>query len=472
MRVGIIGGGLMGLALAEKLGQQGIAVSVFEQEAQPGGLATYKDYGPFVWDKFYHVILPTDNSLLQLLEDIGLANEIQWRPSSAGYYTEGGFYPFSSILDFLRFPGLNYWQKLRLAWTIYYGSRISDSRKMEAVSVDDWLKRVGGKTTFKRFWKPLLLAKLGPDYPEVSAVFIWTYIKRLFEARKTPAHKEHMGYVAGGYKKVFDTYLKLLQQQKAKVHFRTQVTKIATEAGDGIHVSFKQEQEGDKQETFDKVIFTAPNPVLRKVVDSAMWCQRCPKELPAVSQRNSNSKQENIEYLGVICMTLVTRNGLSPYYVLNLADSSLPFTGVIGMSTLVALKETGGQHLTYFPKYLKRNHFYWQKTDIELREIFLQGVRRLFPGLSDEEITGVHIHRAPVVQPLQVLNYSEKIPRIKTEHPDFFILNTSQFDRDTLNNNSVARHVFEFMETIGARWSPQHTAQQNKNTILEKVPHE
>ena len=59
----------------------------------------------------------------------------------------------------------------------------------------------------------------------------------------------------------------------------------------------------------------------------------------------------------------------------------------------------------------------------------------------------MHINRAPVVQPLQVVDYSNIVPGVKTRHPSFFVLNTSQFVNGTLNNNEVVRSVDEFMTT-------------------------
>ena len=44
MRIGVIGGGLMGMTLAHRL-TGGHAVTVFERDPQLGGLATYHDYG-------------------------------------------------------------------------------------------------------------------------------------------------------------------------------------------------------------------------------------------------------------------------------------------------------------------------------------------------------------------------------------------------------------------------------------------
>ena len=94
-------------------------------------------------------------------------------------------------------------------------------------------------------------------------------------------------------------------------------------------------QEAD--EKFDKVIFTGPTTLLEKVVEPT---------LVNVEQKNE------IQYLGVVCLVLLTKKEITPYYVLNIADPSVPFTGVIGMSTLVETSLTDNKHITYFPKYI------------------------------------------------------------------------------------------------------------------------
>ncbi|HEY6252234.1 MAG TPA: FAD-dependent oxidoreductase, partial [Candidatus Angelobacter sp.] len=66
IHVGILGGGITGLTAAFYLLRAGCQVTVLEARPQLGGLATYFDFGPFYWDKFYHCILTSDAPLLQL----------------------------------------------------------------------------------------------------------------------------------------------------------------------------------------------------------------------------------------------------------------------------------------------------------------------------------------------------------------------------------------------------------------------
>lgn len=430
MRVGIIGGGLMGLALAERLGALGHQVSVYERATQLGGLATWHDFGRFVWDRFYHVILPSDHALIGFIRRIGLGDRLRWRTTRTGYFVDRQFHSLSTGIDFLRFPVLGWWGKFRLVITILYCSRIGDWRTLEHVTVEDFLVRYSGRRTFDKFWKPLLLAKLGENYRRVSAVFIWTYIKRLFSARDATSQKEQLGYVSGGYRTVFARLLDLIGSTGGLVHTGIDVQAVRPCSTGGIEIVA-----GEQAMVFDKVIFTGPVDAMRKVAD---------RQLVEVPPKG------DIEYLGVVCLALVTRTPLVPYYILNISDDRVPFTGIIGMSSLVSGEETSGLHLTYLPRYVLSTDPMLQRPDDEIREEFMQGIKRMFPEFDQGDIAAIHINRAFKVQPLQVLDYSSMVQVPKTRHPDFYVVNTAQFFSNTLNNNEVIRLVNGFLQQFAA----------------------
>lgn len=420
----------MGLALAERLGSAGHQICVYERARQPGGLATWHDFGRFTWDRFYHVILPSDTSLLEFVRRLGLADRMRWRATRTGYYVDREFHSLSSGIDFLRFPLLNIWSKFRLALTILYCSRISDWRRLEHQTIEEFLVRLSGRSTFEKFWKPLLLAKLGENYRRVSAVFIWTYVKRLFSARDAAAQKEQLGYVSGGYRTVFRRLLDRIEQGNGRALMGVEVQGVRADGASGIEV-----RADGVTETFDKVIFTGPVNAMRQVVDP---------ELVLVP------RQGDIEYLGVICLTLVTRKPVVPYYILNIADESVPFTGIIGMSSLVDVEETSGLYLTYLPKYVLSDDPMLQKPDDELEDEFMRGFRSMFPDFEDDDIESVQVNRALKVQPLQVIDYSSRVQAPETRHKDFYVVNTAQFVASTLNNNEVIRTVNAFLDQYGA----------------------
>lgn len=183
--VGIVGGGFLGLTLAWRLRAEGHQVTVIEAAAEPGGLAAPAELGGFTWDRFYHVILLSDQHLRGLLAELGLEDRLRFGTTRTGFYTDGTLYSLSTSLEFLQFPPLSLIDKARLAATILRASRIADGRPLERVPVTDWLIKWSGYRTFTRIWLPLLKSKLGENYRHASASFIWAIIARMYAARRS-----------------------------------------------------------------------------------------------------------------------------------------------------------------------------------------------------------------------------------------------------------------------------------------------
>ncbi len=432
-RTAVIGGGFTGLVLAYRLSRLGHRVTVYEQGPQLGGLATWHDFGGFFWDRFYHVILPSDQALIDLITEIGLGNDLFWGHSRTAYFTEGRFHPFNTPLDLLRFPILGWLDKLRLGLGLVYGARGDQIEALDQLTAEDWLLRVFGRRIYDRFWLPLLRAKLGDAYRRVSAVFIWTYLRRLRSARDTSAH-DRLGHVKGGYHAILSTLAEKIEQADGMLRYPLAVRSIAPAAPSLHEPQLDLTTEDGKVTRFDRVIFTGPLQRLSAVADKSLV------ELDPAP----------IEYLGVVCLVLITRRSLVPYYVTNLADASFPFTGVIGLSSIVPPACTDGYHLTYFPRYVSSTDPLLRAPDRELSTQFLRSVKRLLPDAADDaNIVSVHLQRASHVQPLQTVGFASRVPRIETRHPGFHVLNTSQFTDSTLNNNAVVRHVERFLGNLG-----------------------
>ncbi len=431
----------MGMALAHKLSADGHIVTVIEHSDKPGGLATWHNFGAFTWDRFYHVILPSDRHLIGLINDLGMSDHLQWQRTYTGFYVDNKLHSISSNMEFLKFPLLSLTSKIRLGFTMLYGSRINNWQKLETQSCEQWLRRVSGNETFEKLWKPLLLAKLGPSYKRVSAVFIWSYIKRMFSARDKSASAEQLGHVKGGYKSIFHTLQNSINSASGNIRLNESVSNIQPTTDDRMHV------QTDKQSyDFDHVVCTSPVNVLNQIVSPEMIKLGKPG-LEATDQAVSNAGEE-VEYLGVVCVVIVSKTPLTHYYVVNIADDSVPFTGLIGMSNVVNPENTENHHLTYLPRYMLSTDDELKKPDNYFKERFLAGIKSMFPDYNMDDIVSVHVNRAIKVQPLQVLNYSNIVPEAQTRHHRLHVLNTSQFVNATLNNNEVIAAVNAFYHTF------------------------
>lgn len=429
-RIGIVGAGLMGMALARKYAADGHQVTVIEHSPQVGGLATWHDFGGFSWDKFYHVILPSDQQLIGLLNDLNMADELQWQRTYTGFFVDEKMHSISSNIEFLKFPLLSFVSKIRLGFTMLYASRINSWQRLENVTCEQWLRKVSGNENVEKLWKPLLMAKLGPSYSRVSAVFIWSYIKRMFSARDKSASAENLGHVKGGYESVFKRLQQQIEQFDGQVLLNEAVTHVSTN-NESINITSEQ---GVKQ--FDHVICTSPVNVLQKIVDADL-----------LDMQPAKSTDRTVEYLGVVCVVLVTRKPITRYYVVNIADESIPFTGVIGMSNVVDPQNTEGNHLTYLPRYLLSTDEEIEKSDSYFEASFMKGISRMFPDFNHSDLISLHVNRAVKVQPLQVLGYSSLVPTASTRDARLHVLNTSQFVNATLNNNEVIGAVNAFHAT-------------------------
>ncbi|HEX3102750.1 MAG TPA: FAD-dependent oxidoreductase, partial [Pyrinomonadaceae bacterium] len=177
--IAIVGSGFLGMTLALRLAKSGANVTLFESGSEIGGLASAWEIGDVTWDKHYHVTLASDSYTRKIVEELGLGDDFNWVETKTGFYTDGELVSMSDTMEFLRFPPLGLISKLRLGATIFYASRVKDWKRLEKVTVENWLTKLSGKKTFEKIWKPLLMAKLGEAYKETSAAFIWSTIQRM-----------------------------------------------------------------------------------------------------------------------------------------------------------------------------------------------------------------------------------------------------------------------------------------------------
>jgi protoporphyrinogen oxidase len=446
-RVGIVGGGVLGLSLAFRLARLGHRVEVFEAAPRLGGLATWHDYGPFTWDRFYHCILPTDTHLVGLVHELGLGGELAWRQTGTGYYARGRFHSMSSTSDYVKFPLLSIADKARIGATVVYATLAANPTKLYGITAEDWLTRWCGRRGYEIFWRPLLKAKFGSLYDRVAAVFIWATLTRLYGARSGAASKEKLGYVRGGYRAILGRLEAAIEASGGIVHVGTPVTSIA-HAGPPFarkcEISYGRNGSAGRR-TFDQVFFTGPTRAARGVVG--------PSLLPQV-ERAEREHPAGRTYLGVACLVLALRRTLSPFYVLNVGEEDVELTGVIEMTNLVDPDaETAGLSLLYVPKYVDSESPMLDADDREIeRSLMDRGMKKLFPNLEPADIAYAGVHRAKFVQPLPLVEPGGGRPHAPELAfvPGFQILNTSMLRCATLNNDEVVALVDRFVARAGA----------------------
>jgi protoporphyrinogen oxidase len=417
----IVGGGILGMTLAHRLAQAGKQVTLLESSPQMGGLASAWTLDHLIWDRHYHVTLLSDLCLRDLLKELSLESEMQWVETKTGCYTDGKLYSVSNAIEFLRFPPLGLLDKIRLGLTILYASRITDWRKLEQISVTDWLKRWSGNHTFQKFWLPLLRAKLGENYKKASAAFIWAIIARLYAARRTGLKKEMFGYLPGGYARLLERFAQTLTEEGVALWLNSPVRQVRSTREGRIALEIANGQ----WQTFDQVVLTVAAPIA---------AQLCPELSPSERDR-----LQSIQYQGIICASLLLKQPLSPYYVTNITDSGVPFTGVIEMTTLVDPQQFGGKTLVYLPKYVTPDDPAFKLTDEELEEQFVSALERLYPHFDRSDVLTFQVSRVKYVLAISTLNYSQHLPPMHLSVPGLHVINSAHILNGTLNVNETVQ---------------------------------
>src|SRR3954451_17708067 len=99
-RVAVIGAGVTGLVAALRLAQRGDEGVVFERWPGLGGMAATLDVGGgHRLERYYHHWFTSDRHVLALCSELGV--EVDWLPSSVGFYADGGRQPFTTALGLL-----------------------------------------------------------------------------------------------------------------------------------------------------------------------------------------------------------------------------------------------------------------------------------------------------------------------------------------------------------------------------------
>lgn len=414
----IIGGGMLGMTLALRLAQQGEQVTIFDAGEKVGGLTSSWEMDGTVWDRFYHVILMSDLNTRKIIEEIGLENDLRWVETKTGFYSGGKLYSMSNIIEFFKFPPINIIDKFRLGLTIFIASKIKNWQKLENILVADWLTRWSGKRVFKKIWLPLLKAKLGDNYKNTSAAFIWTTIQRMYAARKSGLKKEMFGYLSGGYEKINQQFAGHLLSLGVSIQYNSKVRSIKKTATEMLEVVVDS-----SVQNFDHVISTLSSNA------SVMMANELTED--------EKQKHKNIKYLGVICPSVLLKKPISPFYVTNITDNWPPFTGVIEMTALIDKKEVNGKHLIYLPKYVNSDDPLFDKDDSAVRKLFLDALFKMYPEISDDDLIFWGVSKARVVFALPTINYSKQIPGITTSIKNYYIVNSAQIINGTLNVNET-----------------------------------
>ncbi|OGO10952.1 MAG: oxidoreductase [Chloroflexi bacterium RBG_13_68_17] len=434
MKVAIVGAGAGGLAAAHDLARAGRSVTVFESEAQIGGLAAgFRDPG---WDwsveQYYHHWFASDHDILGLIDELGWRDKVvfPW-PITAAYFGDR-FYPLdgplslhwprahwldrlpgagflSRTLNVLRFPALTKPEALRAGLVGLSLVLTRDWRPLEQVTAHEWLSRRMGKRCYEVLWEPLLISKFGAYYREVNMAWFWARVKA-----RTP----RLGTFEGGFQAFLESLADHVRSEGVAIRLRSPVRRIERRAEGGLTLGL----EGGS-EWFDQVLVTTSPGLLARLApglpDEYLGRLRALKSMGAV----------------VLVMALRHRLSEAGYYWHNLPKpAGFPFLALVEHTNFLSPDHFGGDHIVYCGDYLDPSHEYFSLTQEQLLARFLPSLPRFNPRFSPEWVRSSWLFRTPYAQPVPPVHHSRAIPDLKTPIPGLWLASMSQvypWDRGT-----------------------------------------
>ena len=435
--------------LALRLAQGGARVTLLERAPTPGGLAGSMDFEGHRVDRFYHVVVPSDERMIALTHELGLGAELHFTPVGVGFFVDGHMHPFNGIGDFLRFPPLSPAGRARLAWFVLQCQLRKDYAGLEDLPLQQWLARHCGEVVVQRIWRPLLDSRFDGEHAELPATYLWARTNRMRSARggRGGGGGERMGAIAGGgHERLVLAAARRARELGVQVRLGAGVEGLVLESvdsadggggglggqgseGAGLRVAGVRVDGGE--ERFDLTIPTLQPPALRNLLPAPLH-----HLLDAYPRR----------YLGVVCLVLKLRRSLLPYYAVNICDPT-PITTVVETSHVVGTAHTDGLRLAYLPKYCDPSAPEFSEDDESIYRRFTAMLARLAPAFTHDDVVAWTVQRAPLVEPVHALGHAPRTAPIWPEVPGLALASASQVYPRLLNGESM----LELAESVAAQ---------------------
>lgn len=402
-RVVVIGGGVAGCATALRLGRAGHKVTLIERSPSIGGLVVSFAVGGTPLECFYHHIFPHEHDIISLIHSLGLGDKLGWYESSTGVLHESRIWPFTSPADLLRFGPLTFPQRIHAGLGALRMSRVRDWQPLDTMPAHAWLRRYCGNAVADIVWEPLLRAKFGSGAKTVPAAWMWGRLSQRGGARDNG--REHLGYLRGGFKQLFDALDGELRHCGVDVRTATEVTSIDV-AGD--RVTGVSTSAGFLEA--DDVVYAGTLNGLPKLLHP----------------RHHDPRWLDADSLGVLCVVLELRRPLSTLYWTNVCDPTLPYGGIIEHTNLMPKEDYDGRHIVYLSRYFTHDEPVASADPRAEAERWVNLLIDHVEGLSRDDVLAVHPFRAGYAAPLVKLGQLERIPPMSGPLAGLYVTTTAQ----------------------------------------------
>jgi len=387
----VVGGGIAGLAAAYRLQAHGHEVTVVEASDDLGGLAaTYETAGDDI-EKFYHHLSKSEETIVELAEDLGLGDRVEWLVGKNAYYVDGVVHPLDTLPQIAAYPGLSLYDTFRLGlltleidvrggWPKF--DTYDDLTDFEDVPIKQFLLEHTTRGVYENFFEPLLDAKFGDRKDDVSAAWLLGRIK--FRGERDLRRGEILGYFEGGFAVLIDALVDAVGRENIVTGARATDLAVGPDGVDSLTV--QTEAGTETHPTEGVVVATMPN------VLESLTGYTC-----------------DIDFQGAVCATVTMDEPLTETYWLNVAHDA-PFGAIIEHTNFVSPARYGGDHLLYIASYVQdESEAVWQMDDTELETTWLGHVEEMFPSFDRASVGEFRVARNPRAAPVYERGYLDMV---------------------------------------------------------------
>jgi protoporphyrinogen oxidase len=424
VRVAVIGAGVAGLVTAHRLTGRGHAVDVYERWPGLGGQAATLDVGGgHLIERYYHHWFTSDRHIVELWDELGIGDEIEWRPSSVGMFAGGQAHPFTTPLDLLRFAPMSLPARLRMGLAVVWLQRRHGTvDAFHDTTAREWVRRAMGAQAWDEVWGPLLHGKFGARGDDISMAWLWGKLTARRQIKGKEARQELLGYPRGSFEPM---YMRLRQRIGAGGFLVTPGAPDSFRRG----LDPREFEPAGAPERYDAVVATVPSDVFLRLLDDGLAAELGEEYLDRV---------RGTEYQAALCLVLELDRRFGRFYWLNVADRELPFIGLIEHTNFVEPERYGGRRFLYVANYLEEGDPLMSLSPAELLAEYAPGLRRVNPGFSPDWVRERWLFREPAAQPIVPAGYVRRIPPLRTPASGLVLANTTQiYPEDRGTNYSV-----------------------------------
>ena len=386
----ILGGGLAGLAAANKLVKAGFDVTILEGAPFLGGLASSIMVEGQEVPRFNHHIVRTNTLTLKYLQQYHLMGHNTWKRINLAVAYDGKVKNINKPWNYFSFDYLNFWEKLRFGlFGVYVSYILNPDNLADNLDAQTYLKRMCGASVTRKMYLQLYgRNKFDISLKKISA-------KQLAHRMKEREFNDLFTYPMRGIQGMIDGLEHDVRHQGVRIHHPVRILAVDVKKRQVTY----QDHAGERHTlSYDVLVNTIPVPELVKFT----------KGLP--SQYVKDIKK--LRYTPVVGLLFGTKTFLDPenYWVNFISER---------VHVLY-------QHSLLIDKY--KSKISWviryggsiedlQKPDDEIKDLYLADLRRYFP---DMDLNWCLVFRERYAEPVYDKDYAAYAPTFQTPIPTLF----------------------------------------------------